>query len=298
MYWIGGNGKWSDTAHWSYSSGGTNATCIPAPNNNVIFDNNSFSGNDTVFIDHYSFCKNMTWTALTKNPVLVGDEYYLNIKGSLIFHKNLNAAFTGNYYFSSSSNDSIASDSVIFKGDVYFDNGGNYILNDDLVSSKDIYLKNSSFNLNNNNLTCEHFNSNDTLSRSFNLGLPKDQNITRLNDWDLRSLKRLDGLFRYCDTFNGNVENWYMPNMGYQENFLPAEQKKLGHEVQAIVPDRHPLFINYLRFRNKIQIDRITNATIFNDKGVIIHRLPTLFEIPLHGQRPMKGLKKKLKENT
>jgi len=50
-------------------------------------------------------------------------------------------------------------------------------------------------------------------SRSFNLGLPKDQNITRLNDWDLRSLKRLDGLFRYCDTFNGNVENWYMPNM-------------------------------------------------------------------------------------
>ena len=49
--------------------------------------------------------------------------------------------------------------------------------------------------------------------RSFELGLPKDQNITRLNDWDLRSLKRLDGLFRYCDTFNGNVENWYMPNM-------------------------------------------------------------------------------------
>jgi len=49
--------------------------------------------------------------------------------------------------------------------------------------------------------------------RNVDLGLPKDQNITRLNDWDLRSLKRLDGLFRFCDTFNGDVSNWYMPNM-------------------------------------------------------------------------------------
>tara|TARA_R100001591_G_scaffold52869_2_gene62980 strand:+ start:22016 stop:25087 length:3072 start_codon:yes stop_codon:yes gene_type:complete len=50
-------------------------------------------------------------------------------------------------------------------------------------------------------------------SRSFNLGLPKDQNIARLNDWDLRTLVRFEGLFRFCDTFNGNVENWYTPNM-------------------------------------------------------------------------------------
>lgn len=171
MYWIGGSGNWADATHWSYSSGGTNATCIPAPNNDVIFDNNSFSGNDTVFVGNNSYCKNMTWTALTTNPVLYGnDENYLKIKGSLSFDKKLNAAFTGNYYFSSNSNDSILSDSVIINGDLYFTNGGNYTLKDKLETNKDIYLQKGTFNLNNKNLSCEHFISNDTFTRQLNLG--------------------------------------------------------------------------------------------------------------------------------
>ena len=49
--------------------------------------------------------------------------------------------------------------------------------------------------------------------RNADLGLPKDQNIARLNDWDMRSLIRCEGMFRECNTFNGDVSNWYMPNM-------------------------------------------------------------------------------------
>ena len=49
--------------------------------------------------------------------------------------------------------------------------------------------------------------------RNADLGLPKDQNISRLNDWDMRSLIRCEGMFRECNTFNGDVSNWYMPNM-------------------------------------------------------------------------------------
>jgi hypothetical protein len=44
-----------------------------------------------------------------------------------------------------------------------------------------------------------------------------------------------------------HVMNWYIPNMGYQENILPAEQKKLGHEVYIITSDRIPHYSGYDR---------------------------------------------------
>jgi len=50
-------------------------------------------------------------------------------------------------------------------------------------------------------------------SRNNNLGLPRDNNIARINDWDLRPLIRFEGLFDGCPTFNGDVSNWYMPNV-------------------------------------------------------------------------------------
>ena len=49
--------------------------------------------------------------------------------------------------------------------------------------------------------------------RNADLGLPTDQNISRLNDWDMRALIRCDAMFQECNTFNSDVSNWYMPNM-------------------------------------------------------------------------------------
>ena len=49
--------------------------------------------------------------------------------------------------------------------------------------------------------------------RNADLGLPRDENVSRLNDWDMRSLIRCEGMFRFCGTFNSDVSNWYMPNM-------------------------------------------------------------------------------------
>src|SRR6266576_1682339 len=43
-YWIGGNGNWSSTAHWSLSSGGSGGAAVPSSSDDVFLDANSFSG--------------------------------------------------------------------------------------------------------------------------------------------------------------------------------------------------------------------------------------------------------------
>jgi len=44
-YWIGNTGNWSNTAEWSSTSGGSGSTIrVPLPQDDAIFDSNSFSG--------------------------------------------------------------------------------------------------------------------------------------------------------------------------------------------------------------------------------------------------------------
>ena len=43
-YWIGGSGNWSDISHWATTSGGTvTHPQVPTANDNVFFDQNSFT---------------------------------------------------------------------------------------------------------------------------------------------------------------------------------------------------------------------------------------------------------------
>lgn len=59
LYWVNGGGYWSDINHWSSTSGGSPASCRPAPSSTIIFDSNSFSSADTVYMDIISpVCEN------------------------------------------------------------------------------------------------------------------------------------------------------------------------------------------------------------------------------------------------
>ena len=42
-YWVGDTGNWSDTAHWSLTSGGAGGASVPDSSTSVYFDANSFS---------------------------------------------------------------------------------------------------------------------------------------------------------------------------------------------------------------------------------------------------------------
>jgi len=93
-----------------------------------------------------------------------------------------------------------------------------------------------------------------------------------------------------------HVMNWYIPGMGYQENFLPAEQKKLGHDVCIITSDRVPQYKGYERNVGKTIGERVIGVGTYQESGVTIYRLPTVFEVVNGGQVIVRGLYKLLKE--
>ncbi|WP_106916049.1 hypothetical protein [Chryseobacterium aurantiacum] len=90
-YWIGGGGSWSDPAHWSFTSGGASANCIPIMYDDVIFNENSgfTAGNNTVSNNGaIASVRNMTWNNAPANPVLnVG----MNLYGNIYLQKDMTA---------------------------------------------------------------------------------------------------------------------------------------------------------------------------------------------------------------
>jgi len=68
-YWIGNSGNWSDTAHWSASSGGAGGETVPTSSDDVYFDANSFSSvSQAVSFNVDSYCKGFNTTAVTNSP--------------------------------------------------------------------------------------------------------------------------------------------------------------------------------------------------------------------------------------
>lgn len=107
-YWIGGTGNWSDTTHWSATSGGEYGASVPTSKDDVFFDVNSFSRTwlqinqltwaeinnmtwaeleaplyQTVNVDINAVCKDMDWTGATGYPIL-GGSGRLDVYGEFI----------------------------------------------------------------------------------------------------------------------------------------------------------------------------------------------------------------------
>ncbi|MGE0574066.1 MAG: hypothetical protein AB7I59_18135 [Geminicoccaceae bacterium] len=55
-YWVGGAGDWSDTAHWSTSSGGAGGASVPTASDDVRLDNNSNLISDAIRLTADAVC--------------------------------------------------------------------------------------------------------------------------------------------------------------------------------------------------------------------------------------------------
>jgi gliding motility-associated-like protein len=138
LYWVGGSGQWNDTAHWSYVSGGPGGACIPRPIDNVWFDANSFSPNDSVEIaGQDADCLNMRWVNIPTG-IILNKMMDLHIHGSLWLHHNLTWAGGSSitWFVSDQTGETITSDNVVLTGPVYFDGGGSWTLTDDFHISE------------------------------------------------------------------------------------------------------------------------------------------------------------------
>jgi len=70
-YWVGGTGNWSNTAHWSTSSGGSSGASAPGSTDDVFFDGNSGSGVSTM--DNGQTVNSLTASSYAGQLALAGD---------------------------------------------------------------------------------------------------------------------------------------------------------------------------------------------------------------------------------
>lgn len=93
-YWVGNSGNWSDLAHWATTSGGaTFHNTLPGPENDVIFDANSFTMlGQVVTIDlEQTFCRDLFAAAVTNSPYITSQGFYdnINVYGDINLSSNL-----------------------------------------------------------------------------------------------------------------------------------------------------------------------------------------------------------------
>ena len=155
FFWIGGSGNWSDPDHWSNSSGGTSAGCIPSIYDNVFFDENSglvqytMYDNPTVFMDIDAWCNNMTWNNVPGTPYFKMSNGNIMINGSLTLQSSLKFAgwaYSFIYFISNEPGNTITTHGAKLPRSIFFksiEGTGGWKLLDDLDLSE--YNTNNSY---------------------------------------------------------------------------------------------------------------------------------------------------------
>lgn len=138
-FWIGDTGQWTDANHWSLTSGGTTCNQIPGPNDEVIFDDQSFSSDfPVVYLTGDVITKKLSVKCDTKYPSFKGHNLKLTIKNELSVYNKFHVELTGNggLYFSQKGAETgiINTNGISLRTNVHL--SGNWELNDHLIADK------------------------------------------------------------------------------------------------------------------------------------------------------------------
>jgi gliding motility-associated-like protein len=246
-YWVGGQGEWNDSSHWSYSSGGPPGACVPTPNDNVIFDQNSCGPGDTIFMkEPLQFCKDMTWVNLgSDTPVYYAiNVSQLFIYGSLTFHPAMKLKFDGYLNFKATSpGKTISTANHLIDGPVLFDGqGGGWTLQDSLKVDNSISLKNGHVNTNSNYVRCESWMSTWTNPRTITLG---SSIIDLMNDgtcWSFTTPNlsispgsshiRVNGKNASFRMLGGSTQNYY--NITFTDTFSQGQMEMKAGQMHRL----------------------------------------------------------------
>ena len=120
LYWVGGTGSWSDTTHWSASSGGTGGQAAPTALDSVIFNSASNATAYTVTIDSSApKCNGFTVSGPASGNVTFANDNstasVLFIAGSILVAATGVAGTVGsNCYLIGSGNNTISTGTVLF----------------------------------------------------------------------------------------------------------------------------------------------------------------------------------------
>ena len=199
QYWIGNTGSWSDSTKWSLTSGGGNTGRVPLPQDDVVFDANSFlSTSQTVTIDMYRLGKNITFVGDGSGAVLntptVDAVSDTNIYGSLTLASDMivSASQTIDLESRSASTLTTAGHTIpsAFNINAF---GGSYTLGDALTvgSTRVLTLNYGTFDANDYNVNVGNFSSSNSNTRTLNMGSGV-WNLTGVDTvWDLGTTTNL-----------------------------------------------------------------------------------------------------------
>ncbi|MFT4600535.1 MAG: hypothetical protein ACI857_000709, partial [Arenicella sp.] len=151
-YWVNGAGNWSDVSHWSLTTGGSPAGNLPGIDDDVNFDNSSFtSSSGTIVLTNN----------VTVNGFRIESETPLDIQGA-------NKSITIGGAFIATENFSLNLESIIFQNTENFLKELNF---NGLSISANVIFTSGKWELSSNLITTQqneiHFNSGELKSNGF-----------------------------------------------------------------------------------------------------------------------------------
>lgn len=228
QYWIGDTGNWSDSTKWSLTSGGGNTGRVPLPQDDVVFDANSFSStSQTITGDMYRSGKNITFAGDGSGVVLntptfdsVSDT---TIYGSITLVSDMIVSLSQTINLESRSSSTLTSAGhSILSGLNINAFGGTYILGDTLNvgTTRVLTLNYGTFDANDYNVNVGNFSSNNSNIRTLNMG-SGIWNLTGVDTvWEIGTINNLTlneetSTIKITDTsgsdkiFSGGSETYY-----------------------------------------------------------------------------------------
>lgn len=163
-YWVpvlgSGTGNWSDTAHWSTTSGGSGGADVPTSSDDVFIDSNSgFGSGGTITTDVTGVCHDFTSTSGHNYTIIYGDDDFY-IYGSAVFEAGTtfdadSGIFTN--FVSTSGGETITCNGASIYYASFAGVGGGWALQDDLVVETCFAFIAGTFDANDNNVTAKYF---------------------------------------------------------------------------------------------------------------------------------------------
>jgi hypothetical protein len=139
-YWVGGAGNWSDTAHWSATSGGASGASVPGSADTATF--NASSGAGIATVDSNVTIQRLTMSGFTGTLAYGTNTISLNSTGT-VFQGDTTYSVTGtpviNVTSTGSTLISVAPTTTTFANSVSFNfTGGTYLLSFNAGSVKNV----------------------------------------------------------------------------------------------------------------------------------------------------------------
>ena len=235
-YWIGNSGSWGQSSHWSTVSGGSAGTSIPLPQDNVVFDSNSFNttlqsvstSNVAALGKDITFTSDVVGSPQINLNSVSGGQYNIGITGNLTLSTSVIIISSGKIIFSGANAQTITSNGAEINN-VTISNklsGGTVTLLDDVAinasSNKAFCLDYSSpynhFDANDHNVTV----TNGTLS-----GMSIDRGTLYMGNgtWTIHGIYGWQAVPYYGITINAEGSTIVLDNASTDSKlFMGADQ--------------------------------------------------------------------------